>query len=210
MCIIAPMTMRLMSCDSYGPYGNHDLTGDYAEADWGVHNTISNGGSRQWRTPTSEEIKYLIDERETPSGMRFAKALICGIPGMIILPNDWNASVYPLNDVNMHSYYSVNTISGNDWTEVLEPAGAVFLPASGERYQITGYDGIIYGNVRMYDRLNVYEGGYWTTTQGGVNVAHALLILSYGQMEPRFIAGCIDTESLRCNGCSVRLISDER
>ena len=42
----------------YGPQGNYDLIGDYAYADWGVYNPISNGGNKpgMWRTLTKDEF----------------------------------------------------------------------------------------------------------------------------------------------------------
>ena len=190
-------------CASYGPPGNFDLTGDYAEADWGIHNTISNGGSRSWRTPSVREVLYLMNERETPSGMRFAKAIVAGIYGMILLPDNWDPSIYPLHAVNEHCLYSVNRITAHEWIEVLEPAGAVFLPAAGERYQFTGYDGLWYDNAVSSEYM--ISGHYWTTTQSGVNIAHALMVLPY---ETSY-HGCLNSEASRCNGRSVRLISDE-
>ena len=193
-------------CASYGPVGNFNLTGNYAEADWGIHNTISNGGSRQWYTPTVDEIVYLITQRETLSGMRFASAMVAGVSGMIVFPDDWNPSIYPINAVNEHCDFRTNVITGSEWLEVLEPAGAVFLPAAGVRYQFVGYEGIWYDN----PSLGLHHmGNYWTTTQSGVCIAHTLMVASYEMMGPYFMAGCIDIEEFRCNGCSVRLISDE-
>ena len=196
-------------CASYGPVGNFNLTGDHAEADWGIHNTISNGGSRQWYTPTVDELVYLLTERETPSGMRFAKAVVAGINGMIVLPDDWMASTYTLNAVNEHCDFKFNIITGNEWLEVLEPAGAVFLPAAGVRYQLTGIDGIWYENsADAFNRVGRF-GNYWTTTQSGVCIAHTLMVTNYEAMGPVFMVGCIHIEEFRCNGCSVRLISEE-
>jgi hypothetical protein len=70
---------HIYESDAYGPPGNFDLTGDYAQADWGAHNTISNGGTRHWRTPAADEINYLLLTRDTPSGIRFAKAEVAGV-----------------------------------------------------------------------------------------------------------------------------------
>ena len=44
----------------YGPQGNYDLIGDYAYADWGVYNPISNGGNKpgMWRTLSRDEFYY--------------------------------------------------------------------------------------------------------------------------------------------------------
>ncbi len=197
-------------CASYGPYGNFNLTGDYAEADWGIHNTISNGGSRQWHTPSREEFVYMISERETPSGIRFAKAVVTGVSGMILLPDDWDASIYPLNAVNEHGLFAVNRITGDEWLEVLEPAGAVFFPAGGERCQDPLSNDIIYDNVMYNADMSLINGSYWTTTQSGVCIAYALVICNYELGEPYFEAGCIGVEAFRHCGRSVRLISDVR
>ena len=220
---------------TYGPIGNFDLTGEYAHADWGVHNTISNGGSRQWRTPSADELLYLLAERVTPSGIRFAMAMVAGIRGLVILPDDWNASTYHFNEANVNgSPYLANIITAKEWIDVLEPGGAVFLPAGGERYQFPSYDGVWYdlyghwgsfalgGIWYWYDHWDdqtlsssFISGSYWTVSQfigdvvAGVDNAIALDIFSQYDYAfllpwPSFI-----TVSRRCVGRSVRLISDE-
>ena len=222
-------TSYVPDCASYGPRGNFDLTGEYAHADWGVHNTISNGGSRQWRTPSAEEFSYLLGERVTPSGMRFAMAVVAGVRGMILLPDDWDASTYPLGAVNVSASYFENKITAGEWLDVLEPAGAVFLPAGGERYQFPWYDGIWYDLYGHYGAFSLggiqywYEhwydqtitssctsGSYWTASQflgdevAGVDNAFSLNINSMDNYAFEDVIACI-----RCNGRSVRLISDE-
>jgi len=214
---------------NYGPPGNYDLAGDYAQADWGVHNTISNGGSRQWRTPTAAEYNYLLLERETPSGIRFAMAIVAGVHGMIVLPDDWNESTYYFRAVNVIGVCSVNIVMAGEWLDVLEPAGAVFLPAGGVRYQFSDYDGVWYDWYDMMNNLPAYtlrmwylwfnsaesstfyiSGSYWTASQFlddfpvGVGNACALKIGHNAIQTGTFI---ISTG--RANGCSVRLVSDE-
>ena len=46
----------------FGPQGNYALTGDYAYADWGVYNPISNGGNKpgMWRTLSLDEFKSFL------------------------------------------------------------------------------------------------------------------------------------------------------
>ena len=222
-------TSYVPDCASYGPRGNFDLTREYAHADWGVHNTISNGGSRQWRTPSAEEFLYLIDERVTPSGMRFAMAVVAGVRGMILFPDDWDASTYPLWVFNVYASYFENKITAGEWLDVLEPAGAVFLPAGGERYQFPWYDGIWYDLYGHYGAFSLggiqywYEhwydqtitssctsGSYWTASQflgdevAGVDNAFSLEIFS---VDNYAIVGVVSPA--RCVGRSVRLISDE-
>ena len=182
----------------YGPAGNFDLTDDYEQADWGVHNTISNGGSRQWRTPTFDEINYILFERNTASGIRSAKAEVAGVQGLILLPDDWVASTFAL-DIGGYDYSS-NRIMAREWLDVLEPAGAVFLPAAALRYEITTYEGIWY---EYYASQPIICGGYyWTSTQGiGVDCATGLGFNGY--------TSNLSDGFNRCYGCSVRLISDE-
>ena len=123
--------------DYYYPGGscNNNLTGNCANADWGVYNPISNGGNQAglWRTITKNELTYLFDGRETPSDMRFAKACVNNVNGLILLPDDWNRSYYNLNNVNEGGAgYGSNAISATEWS-ALEQHGAVFLPAAGYR-----------------------------------------------------------------------------
>ena len=46
----------------FGPQGEYALTGDYAYADWGVYNPISNGGNKpgMWRTLSRDEFKSFL------------------------------------------------------------------------------------------------------------------------------------------------------
>ena len=161
-------------------YNLHDQTG---KADWG-YNAISNGGNteNQWRTLTSDEWSYLLFTRETPSGTRFAKATVNNVEGLVVLPDDWNPIYYDINETNSTSAnYSANVIDGNDWTNVLETHGAVFLPAGSYRRGAS--------NIEQY---NPYKAYYWTSS----NVKYfefnnTQLFVSY-----RF----------RDNGLSVRLV----
>lgn len=191
----------------YGPVGNFDLTGDYANADWGIYNTISNGGSRQWRTPTAEEFSYLLTERSTASGIRFAKAIVAGVNGLIIVPDNWSSSTYQLRYVNANIDYAANKISGGDWLDILEPAGAVFLPAAGDRYQTdSGANTVYYWNDDVYS--SYCFGHYWTTTQG-IGVDYATALFFYGSEEGMYTPTMINDQITRCEGNSVRLISVE-
>ena len=124
----------------YGPtdgvHYDFDLVGAYSNADWGVNNAISNGGNQAglWRTLNINEWVYLIDERNTDSGIRYAMAQVSGVKGVILLPDQWDANVYHLNSTNPSmGSYSDNILTNNQWA-VLENAGAVFLPGSGMRF----------------------------------------------------------------------------
>ncbi|MBO4892998.1 MAG: InlB B-repeat-containing protein [Prevotella sp.] len=122
----------------YYPYGSAtaNLYDGDGKADWG-YNAISNGGNTEnygWRTPMKEEWVYLFNTRTTTSGIRYAKATVNGVTGVILLPDDWDASYYALNNTNTANVgWSSNPISASDWTASLEAHGAVFLPTSGNR-----------------------------------------------------------------------------
>lgn len=120
----------------YGPPGQYNLTGSYAHSDWGVHNAISNGGNTagQWRTLTQSEWDYVFNSRSTTSGIRYAKAQVAGVNGVILLPDDWNTSYYSLSSTNQSgASFTSNVIGTSAWTNNLQSHGAVFLPAAGYR-----------------------------------------------------------------------------
>ena len=192
----------------YGPYGNYDLMGEFAHSDWGIHNHIINGGWGQWRTLSYDEFAYLLEQRVTPSGIRFAKATLAGICGMVILPDNWDASTFPLNEPNQNMSSFANIISAVEWMNILEPAGAVFLPSAGTRYSYfsyeTGYYVPYYSNTSRLSQYGIgfTDGNYWTATQGiGMNVASTLFMWDYCPM-------MVDTIG-RSTGQSVRLVTPE-
>ena len=118
---------------NYFVYGMHDynLNDETGKADWG-YNAISNGGNMEnsgWRTPTHEEWVYVFDTRATESGIRYAKAKVNDMKGIILLPDNWVASTYALNNINdADANCDGNIISAVDWANILEANGAVFMP----------------------------------------------------------------------------------
>ena len=147
---------------AYGDY-TYNLYDQTGRADWG-YNRISNGGNseNQWRTLTKTEWYYVLMSRVTSSGIRFAKAQVNDINGIIILPDGWNTSTYSLNNTNdSKASCSSNTISAVQWL-TLENAGAVFLPTGGSRKGTTvNQDGSL--------------GCYWTSsTDESVNNSYSI------------------------------------
>jgi hypothetical protein len=132
-------------------YNLYDQTG---KADWG-YNTISNGGNteNQWRTLKSDEWSYLLFYRNTPSGIRFAKAIVSNVEGLVVLPDNWDSSYFHLNDTDdKYVNYSTNIISENDWMSALEPHGVLFLPAGSFRGDTT------------VEYCNPFKGYYWASS----------------------------------------------
>lgn len=126
----------------YGPYDGstygHDLTGSFANADWGVFNPISNGGNAPNMWHTTPEWNYVLNERTTASGIRYAKAQVNDVKGVILLPDNWNIALYEFSNVN--GTYDENIVGLTDWNDIFEANGAVFLPAAGYRYSNNGAD----------------------------------------------------------------------
>ena len=151
----------------YGPPGTHNhLSGEYANADWGVYNAISNGGNQvnQWRTLSHGHWLYLINSRNTSSGVRYAKAQVNNISGLILVPDNWDTSIFELQDVNTPTAsFDSNVISLSVWANVFESNGAIFLPAAGGRYQGTT---LYWTNVRSL---------YWTSS-GNTNEGSASIV----------------------------------
>ena len=138
-----------------GNYQN-DMTGEYSNADWGVYNAISNGGnhSGMWRTLTEMEWNYLFFERNNATE-KFGWANIAersdwehNYRGLVILPDTWTMPD-GLTFKNASENY-VNEYTLPEWRK-MEAAGAIFLPAAGNR-----------GPDRMY---GVWSTGlYWAAT----------------------------------------------
>ena len=162
----------------YGPKNGstytYDLTGTYANADWGHYNAISNGGNTAdtWRTLTEDEWTYLFNTRSasTVNGTadaRYAKAYLFGTThGVIIFPDSYThpAGVTAPTGINAtgSTSWSNNRYTATDWAK-MEAAGCVFLPAAGRRDDTSIY------NVNAYLR-------YWTSTYYNAGMAHSVSI----------------------------------
>lgn len=176
----------------YGPSKNMidlNLTGTSANYDWGVYNPISNGSNtaQYWRTLTTSEWAYLFYFRETTSGIRYVKAQVNEVNGVILLPDDWNNSIYNLSGTNSAgTSFSSNTITAIQWM-ALENEGAVFLPAAGGRFGTSvNYCGT--------------KGYYWSASYYRIDVAYNV----------SFVESNLGIEDwyYRYGGRSVRLVHD--
>lgn len=140
---------------NYYAYNNQalNLWQENRQAEWG-YNAISNGGNQEnigWHTLIPARWEYLFYTRTTSSGIRYAKAQVNGVNGMIMLPDDWNTSYYTLNSTNTaNAKYNTNVISLENWNNVLEPHGAVFLPDAG---------------IRVGTTISTAISCYWTSDQ---------------------------------------------
>ena len=149
--------------NDYLVYNNRysNLYNSTGQADWG-YNAIRNGGNQEnsgWRTLTKDEWTYILTVRNTPSGIRFAMGNVNGVDGLILLPDNWDASTYTLNETNDdYGGFYANTISATDWTTILEANGAVFLPKT------VGREGTSITT----------DCNYWSSTHSDINNAYCV------------------------------------
>lgn len=178
------------SYDEYHAYGNYhfNLEDQTGQADWG-YNAIANGSNTEhlWRTLTTDEWNYIFETRTTPSGIRFVKARVGNVNGVILLPDDWSGSYFSLNFPNTTNvYFENNLISWEQW-DAIEQHGAVFLPAAGYRLDT--------------EVLNTGSSGlYWSSTHYSESRANCVSVFDSG-LYPQAI-------DFVYNGFSVRLVQD--
>lgn len=155
-------------------------------SDWGK-NEISNGHDKSWCTLTQSEWDYLINTRNTKPGVRYAKAKVNSVNGMILLPDDWDSNLYIINQYNNKSaHFDSNFISLDDWNGFLESNGAVFLPAAGCRNE-TSVESI--GD----------KGYYWSSTPNTASNSSYYLLISDRRMDA-------SEHNYNSRGRSVRLV----
>ena len=130
-----PWSTSLNDSDYY-VYGGfiYNLFDQTGQADWG-YNAINNGGNQEnnWRTMTSAEWNYILEIRTTLSGIRFAKAQVNNVNGVLLLPDTWNTATFNLSNTNANGApFCSNVINESQWI-ALENAGVVFLATGGTR-----------------------------------------------------------------------------
>ena len=113
-------------------------------------NAISYQGTtyppKTWSMPTKDELNYLLSFRTNAANLRGA-ASVNGTNGYILLPDDWKQPS-GVKFVPGGYNYATNVYTIADWIK-MEANGAVFLPATGYRYDYSvGNRGV--------------EGLYWT------------------------------------------------
>lgn len=157
--------------------------------DWGaVCGLPTPEGYGAWRTLNADEWDYVLFKRNTASGIRYSKSTIEGKRGLIVVPDNWDTTTYALDDINaVYLSFTEKSISAAVWDSILAPAGCVFLPVTGDRFN---------------DKLNytASSGYYWTSTKLNSSCASTLYFTT-GYMT-------IAKEYL-CRGMAVRLAADK-
>ena len=158
--------------------------------DWG-QNRIANGGGHGdiWSTLSKTEWNYLLGRS---NGTKYGGATVDGKKGFVILPDDWTT---PAGRSFTYGVSSNNVYSRDEWKD-MEDAGAVFLPAAGNRPSSTS--GI--SNVGI-------NGFYWTST--GYDDTYAYSV-NFGGTGSSSYAYNANYKSERRHGLSVRLVYEVR
>ena len=136
---------------------DNDYLGSFV--DWGI-NQIGSDAPNTWRTLSYHEWDYLLNTRTNASDLR-GVAQVNGVNGLIFLPDTWvcpegitfKSGFHSSEDVDYYAAYQ--TFTADQWS-TLEAAGAVFLPAAGNRNG---------SNVRIVQGC----GYYWSATGGSVD-----------------------------------------
>ncbi len=180
-----------------GGYRSNNLTGAYANADWGVYNAISNGGNEpnRWRTLTASEWKYLFQNSQWTLGYirnNNGTSRLCFmlVPKEFAEPEGVTVTVLT---TGYDSVPSTNKYSAEQFA-ALEKSGVVALPCGGERISRRlvieiGSEGHYWSSSDAYESSSVYyDSGY------AYNFCYAL--------------GVGLCQEARCYGESVRLVQD--
>ena len=161
-----PYDLGGFSDDYYlGGSAGNNMTGDYANADWGIYNAISNGGNKAglWRTPTMAEWEYLRSGRPNADNL-VAAASVNNVNGVIILPDNWELpsgiTFNPgFSSGNGDEYFkTINEYTYDEWKK-MEANGALFLPTSCT----------LAGTTVQYIRD---DGSYWSSTTSGASACY--------------------------------------
>ena len=166
--------------------------------DWG-NNAISNGGNTAniWRTLTAAEWTYLFKTRTTSTNLstdnaRYVAAKVEGRNGVILFPDCYThpSSIQTPSYINVggSSGFGNNIYSSTQWA-AMEAAGAVFLPAAGNR------SGTTLSYIGSYCQ-------YWSSDSYNDTRARLLGFTNFNLFTP-------DNNNIeRYTGCSVRLVMD--
>lgn len=196
-----------------------DLIEKYAKADWGIYNSdniINNTDHWQYRTLSSKEWRYLLNERENAKslvGFACVRTNEQWIYGLVLLPDNWqcmdvtfkptnlynNGFIYFVKSDNKEKVVTTNSYSSEEWLQ-MEGQGAVFLPCSGYRFKTT-YNG---SSPKMTEDglyLGEIGGFYWTSSALYNGYANMLSVEYLNRIGP-------DDSMTRGMGTSVRLVTD--
>ena len=137
--------MDLFGWGTWGSNGNPlNISTDLEDYTWSEFtNTLDD--HNDWRTLSYDEWYYLLHERQSSylAMVKCAWAKVNGVLGIVLLPDNWDKTIIVsnINGGSHNVYYGAQffddddlifTYDGDYWLR-MEKAGAVFLPAAGNR-----------------------------------------------------------------------------
>lgn len=181
---------------------SHETYTTEAFADWG-NLVIGSQTAGYWRTMTNSEWDYLLNTRSCSTigeteNARYLKAnTVSGVvQGLIMFPDNftWNETTMGTipTSCNSPKAYITQQFTSAQWAS-LEAAGAIFLPASGYKYQ--------YGLSTIGDR-----GNYWSSSKRDDNRAFYMFFHYNGRNDSTLSAQEHDYGNFIAS--SVRLVHD--
>ena len=142
-----------------GGYDNTNLTGTYANADWGVYNQIGSSPAGKWRTLTKDEWMYVLHERSDANALR-ALGTVNGVLGLILLPDHYAFPSGVTYTSGNDKGFDTNVYNTEQWAK-FEEKGAVFLPAAGIRGGTTVEEVMDYGAYWSASYNTNYKSNAW-------------------------------------------------
>ncbi len=203
----------LFGWGTWGSNGNPlNISTDLEDYTWSEFtNTLDD--HNDWRTLSYDEWYYLLHERQSSylAMVKCAWATVNGVLGIVLLPDNWDNTIIVSNINgefnNVFSYIQFGedaqsnyNYSGDQWT-AMKKAGAVFLPAAGNRTVTT--ETTTEGEpptttIKINEAGN--KGYYWTSTTNshkfvGFDISGVSTSNTTDDPNPTF-------------GCAVRLVRD--
>lgn len=180
-------------------YSGHNTS--LTSFNWGSNPAIVNLEGGSWRTLSKDEWQYIISSRSntvtfnsvTSENILYVHATVANVPGVILFP-DGDVNIYvpgkALSTTNS-TEFSSNVFTAEEWDNIFESEGCVFLPAAGDRNGSNTYYGTQIGN-------------YWSSTPMSTEIFHGAYLL-------RFNSSSINAQNAwnRSSGYSVRLVKNQ-
>lgn len=169
----------------YATYNGYDGTFN----DWG--NTLGeNNGYRtltinEWDKVFSQRNNSVIFNGAANTNLLWVRATVNGVAGVILFP-DGNVSLHVLGKSLTENVenFTINTYTADEWSNIFEAAGCVFLPAAGISSRLVGECGY-----------------YWSSSKERDDNAYAISFSN--SSNPRYM------RYYYSDGLSVRLVKDE-
>lgn len=151
--------------------GGNPMVSNTSTSNLNWDDTKSSVIGADWHTLSNDEWAYLINRKES-----YGIAEVNGVKGLVLLPDNFTLPAGITFNTSVATKYSetafkdINDISSTDWDK-MEKAGAVFLPAAGDRTNYSTSDEI---------------GNYWSSTEKDSENAYYFKFAWWGPQTSNF------------------------